>query len=493
MKSRFIQTVPAGKRPCIKRQESRKHKLIKAISLVRVPNIRASYFAVLAALILVLSLQLSLHLNNYVYVVMMNNQEVGCVEEAKDVEVFINNLTARCGDLYGLKMKPADEILLIKEFRPGSKPVIEEVEIKIREQITFLTDAQMITSNGMPLIAIAEEEAFDQIVESLTNAYNRSSYGVRVLSSQIVEDLSLEPCQVEPNKVYSPEDAVAMLVQNNGTSSHTDGSAYNLNQPEQVALAKNQSSIFNGFANQASLAYLSPLNLNFDSGISDSGSLSISVETLEEVTVQEPIPFETEYVDDEEMWIVQKEIITEGVEGQKEIIYHITRENGIEVKRVKVDEIILTEPVTQVEARGTAQVPSMGSGQFIWPVEDEGEVTPGRGFSAWHTGIDIHAPMETNILAADSGVVWFSGRGGSQGNYLIIYHGFFWTLYLHNTENLVTEGTLVEQGDVIATMGSTGRSTGPHLHFEVRVDDGSGEWNTYYQHKPIDPLKFFKP
>lgn len=493
MKPGSIQTVPAGKRPCLKRLENSKHKLLKVVSMLRSLNIRASYFSVATTIVLISSLYLNLHLDNYVYVVIMNNQEVGMVEEAKDVEAFISELTARCGDLYGLKMVPADEILLVKEFRPGSKPVIEDVEIKLREQMTFLTDAYMITSNGMPLIAISEEDAFEQIVENLKSSYNRSSYGVRVLSSHIVEDLSIEPCQIEPSLVYSPEDAVVMLVQSNGASLQAGQTAYYPNQPERGSLASLQTFSYNGFADNASLAYLSPIDLNFDSASLDSGSLSISVQTLEEVTVQEPIPFETEYVYDEEMWIVQKETLTEGIEGQKEIVYHITRENGTEVERVKVNEKIITEPVTQVEARGTAQVPSMGSGQFVWPVEDGGEVTPGRGFSDWHTGIDIHAPMETNILAADSGVIWFSGYGGSQGNYLIIYHGFFWTLYLHNSANLVTEGTQVEQGDIIATVGSTGRSTGSHLHFEVRLDDGSGEWLTYYQHKPIDPLRFFKP
>jgi len=493
MKPGSIQIVPAGKRPFIKRPRNRKHKLIEAVLALKTINIRASYYVVLSAIVLISSLYLNLHLDNYVYVVVMNNQEVGIVEEAKDVESFISELTVRCGDLYGLKMEPADEILLVKEFRPGSKPVIEDVEIKLREQMTFLTDAYMITSNGLPLIAISEEDAFEQIIENLISTYSRSSYGARVLSSNIVEDLLLEPCQIEPGLVYSPEDAVAMLVQKNETSLQSGQTAYSKDQSERKALANMQTFSYNGFADNESIAYLSPLDINFDAPSTDSGTISISVQTVEEVTVLEPIPFEIEYVYDEEMWIVQKEILTEGLEGQKELVYHITRENGTELERVKVAEKIIAEPVTQVEARGTAQVPSIGSGQFIWPVEDGGGVTPGRGFSDWHTGIDIHAPMETNILAADSGVVWFSGYGGTQGNYLIIYHGFFWTLYLHNSANLVTEGTMVEQGDVIATLGSTGRSTGPHLHFEVRLDDGSGEWHTYYQHKPIDPLKFFKP
>lgn len=493
MKPGSIQIVPAGKRPCIKRSNNSKHKLIKAFSDLKNLKVRASYYTVITTIVLISSLYLNLHFNNYVYVVIMDNQEVGIVEEAKDIEVFISELTARCGDLYGLKMEPAEEILLVKEFRPGSKPAFEDVEFKLREHITFLSDAYMINSNGVPLIAISDEKALEQILDEVKASYNRSSYGVKVLSTQIIEDLSVEPCQVDPALVHNPEDAAAKLVQSNGIYPEDGQNAFNINNHEGVALANRQDFNYNGFADDMFLAYLSPLDLNFDSKGIESGSLGISVQTLEEVTVQEVIPFETEYVYDEEMWIVQKEILTEGIEGQKEIIYYITRENGAEVKRSKVDERVITEPVTQVEARGTAQVPSMGSGQFIWPVEDGGGVTPGRGFSDWHTGIDIHAPMETNILAADSGVVWFSGYGGTQGNYLIIYHGFFWTLYLHNSANLVTEGTMVEQGDIIATLGSTGRSTGPHLHFEVRLDDGSGEWLTYYQHKPIDPLKFYKP
>jgi murein DD-endopeptidase MepM/ murein hydrolase activator NlpD len=481
-----IQSVPAGKRPDLKRPGSRKQKFMKMLIMLRTLNIRASYFVLFAAIVLISTLHLNLHLYNFVYVVIMNDQEVGYVEEAEDVEAFINELTARCGDLYGLKMESTAEILLVKEFRPGSKPVIAEVESQIRNQITFQTDAYMITSNGVPLIAIPEEDAFEHIIESLKSSYNRSSYGVRILSSDIVEHLGIEHCKIEPDLVYSPEDAVEMLVQGNGTALQTAN-------PGNGVLASRQNFSYNNFFETKNFADLSFLDAGISSQALASGSPNINVQTLEEVTVQEPIPFDLEYVYDEEMWIVQKEIVTEGVEGLKEIVYHVTRKNGAEIGRVKVNEKIIVEPVTQIEARGTAQVPSMGSGQFIWPVEDGGEVTPGRGFSEWHTGIDIHAPMEANILAADSGVVWFSGYGGTQGNYLIIYHGFFWTLYLHNSVNLVTEGTQVEQGDVIATVGSTGRSTGPHLHFEVRLDDGTGEWLTYYQHKPIDPLRFFKP
>ncbi|SCY04672.1 M23 family metallopeptidase [Alkaliphilus peptidifermentans] len=87
----------------------------------------------------------------------------------------------------------------------------------------------------------------------------------------------------------------------------------------------------------------------------------------------------------------------------------------------------------------------------------------------FHSGIDIANRSNTDIFAAGSGVVTFSGYNGAYGRMIIISHGYGYTsVYAHNTKNLVKVGERVEKGEVIAKMGSTGRSTGPHLHFEVR-------------------------
>lgn len=87
----------------------------------------------------------------------------------------------------------------------------------------------------------------------------------------------------------------------------------------------------------------------------------------------------------------------------------------------------------------------------------------------FHRGIDIANSTNTNIVAAASGVVTFSAYNGSYGNMVLISHGNgYSTIYAHNRENLVEVGDKVRKGDVIAKMGSTGRSTGPHVHFEIR-------------------------
>lgn len=449
-------------------------------------NIRAPHYLLIALICVITSLAVLEYSSNYVYVVMIDDREIGVVQDASDVELFVDDLTERCGELYGMHIKPGKKIALIKEFRPDSETQTETVQQTIRSSLGLLTDAKILLINGNPALALPEDCDLDLLITSLAAAYSRNQGNVTTLESIVTDELTLESARVEPSEVSTVEEAVAYLASSNSGKPM---------QASSLTGTTTRGSFFSRYSgNLSSPAHPDFIPNEYVQGTSQSIEPAfVNVRTLEELTVREPIPFATEVEYDEEMWIVQKDVLEEGIDGTKEITYHITRESGVEVARSKVGEKVVEEPVTQLEVHGTAQVPDIGSGRFIWPVEDGGEITPGRGFSEWHTGIDIAADLGSNILAADSGVVWFSGRGGSQGNYIIIYHGSYWTLYLHNEVNRVNKGDQVEKGEVIGRVGSTGRSSGPHLHFEIRMDDGTGEWLGYYQHKPIDPLRFFNP
>jgi murein DD-endopeptidase MepM/ murein hydrolase activator NlpD len=124
---------------------------------------------------------------------------------------------------------------------------------------------------------------------------------------------------------------------------------------------------------------------------------------------------------------------------------------------------------------------------FQWPVQGpltspfgERDHVMGGGGTQFHAGIDISVPAGTPVQAAQEGMVVFAGYNGAYGKAVKLDHpNGFSTLYAHNSRLLVHVGQTVKAGEVICLSGSTGRSTGPHLHFEVHKD----AW-------PVDPLTY---
>jgi murein DD-endopeptidase MepM/ murein hydrolase activator NlpD len=121
-------------------------------------------------------------------------------------------------------------------------------------------------------------------------------------------------------------------------------------------------------------------------------------------------------------------------------------------------------PVSAPKTLAPVDLPRLSSG-FGWRVD------PILGRLALHSGIDIPGPLRSPVLAASGGVVHFAGKAGGYGNMIEVDHGGgLVTRYAHLSGFLVRPGARVERGQEIATMGSTGRSTGSHLHFEVRLN-----------------------
>ena len=107
-----------------------------------------------------------------------------------------------------------------------------------------------------------------------------------------------------------------------------------------------------------------------------------------------------------------------------------------------------------------------------WPLEGRLSSGFGRRGRKPHQGVDIAAPKGTPIRAAEAGKVIYSGWLGGYGRVVIVKHaGRYSTVYAHNRRNKVRVGQFVEKGDVVATVGTSGNASGPHVHFEVRRDD----------------------
>ncbi len=147
---------------------------------------------------------------------------------------------------------------------------------------------------------------------------------------------------------------------------------------------------------------------------------------------------------------------------------------GAQISGSPTQIALVPSKISQILRKVAAPLPSIdtpaGSG-YIWPTQNH-RINQGYGFR--HTGVDIHGTTGNPNYAARGGTVVKSqcGWNGGYGCYIIISHGGgVTTLYGHNSKLLVAAGDEVKQGQVIGLLGSTGRSTGPHLHFEIRVNN----------------------
>jgi lipoprotein NlpD len=186
-----------------------------------------------------------------------------------------------------------------------------------------------------------------------------------------------------------------------------------------------------------------------------------------------------------------------------ETVYRIARNYGVspgslieanhldDPRELRVGQILTIPGTYSYASLGGSQggVRSMwnvprASRQFAWPVWT-GTVTSGFGMrhGAMHDGVDIGAPAGTPVHAAGAGIVIFAGRVHGYGNTILVRHSDnYVTVYAHNEVNLVRQDQYVTPADTIARVGTSGRTTGPNLHFEVR-----------YNNLAYDPLSYLPP
>ena len=220
--------------------------------------------------------------------------------------------------------------------------------------------------------------------------------------------------------------------------------------------------------------------------------LSVKLET--DWTYEAETEYETELSFDSSQPSTYEDVTQEGKNGKSQITIRLTYTDGVQTDAVITEEKVITKAVTKKVTIGTADgiseeylaaanseddnvviAGSSGSG-FIWPVLHTHEVS---SYMEWrwgrmHNGIDIAGGGDYGqpIIASMGGTVTWSGDdGGGYGNYVMIDHGNgFVTVYGHASELACSTGDVVSQGQTIAYVGSTGNSTGPHLHFEIRLN-----------------------
>ncbi len=208
-----------------------------------------------------------------------------------------------------------------------------------------------------------------------------------------------------------------------------------------------------------------------------SGENALSLQAVSTVVVEEEIPFETVETKSNSVLIGKKKVTKEGTNGLKEVTYKVYSLNGVETERVALSETVITEPVNKEVTVGTKRevvADKNPNTSMCWPLKRVGGayvssyVGDGRG----HKGMDLVSPAGTPIYAATGGTVTFSGWDTSGYGYKIVikHTGGYETLYAHCSALYVKKGDVVTMGETIGAVGTTGRSTGNHLHFEVHLN-----------------------
>lgn len=215
---------------------------------------------------------------------------------------------------------------------------------------------------------------------------------------------------------------------------------------------------------------------------------TLAVELIKTVTYEQTIPYSTVTQKDDSQYSDYTKVLVAGTDGRQRCVDTVHLVGGVETKRETVSRTVLAQPVNKVVLAGTKKRPvnekGVPSGKFLWPVPSLHTITSpfGSRWGEFHKGIDISgsAAYGSTIVASDGGVVALAGWNDGYGKCVIINHlNGKSTLYGHCSALLVSGGEAVSRGQPIAKIGSTGNSTGSHLHFEVIVDGSN-----------VNPLKY---
>ena len=393
--------------------------------------------------------------------------ELGTVASEEEAHAAVLSVERSISDALGSRYTvEADKVSYSTGLTFRSALVDErDLEAALSDTLRVVEHGYALYVNGEFIGATQTEGAMDELLTQLAAPYRNEN----TISIDFVEEVEIRECDM-PTEDFTNLANVALLL--------------NSTKAGEVTYTVESGDVWSVIAQDHNLTndQLLALNPGYDIDklqIGDELLISNAVPYLTVIAVQNEyyvadIPYEIEYVDDDTMWEGDTRTITKGQYGTADTVARVTYKGLDEIERVIESQTMLTEPVTEVQARGTKERPSWApTGTFRWPTS--GTITSRYGYrnifggSSFHSGIDIANSYGTDIVAADGGEVIYAGWMSGYGYLVQIDHqNGYVTYYGHNSKLLVSVGDKVYKGQHIAEMGSTGRSTGNHCHFEVR-------------------------
>ena len=415
------------------------------------------------------------------YVVEQNGIVLGTVSNPQVFEDMVDRVEDRATEILGydytLDSGFTYEFALTE---PENITPTAQFETYLFDQIGEVMKNYVLTVDGQFIGAAQDRAVLDGVLDQVKSTYVNEN----TVSSEFVGTVSISH---EYTAADVNQDAAAMLT---ALTANTNGqTVYEVQKGDtfmQIALD-----------NGMTVSEMEALNPGVDINNIYIGQLLnvkeeipfLSVKTVDNVTSTESIECPVVEVEDDTMFQGQTKVLDAGTPGEQVVNADIAYLNGVEQERTVLSTQVTREATNKVVAVGTKVRPSWyPTGTYIWPVY--GNITSSFGYRSifgsysYHSGLDIATAYGTTIKASDGGTVVWSGTGTgsywSYGNYVVIDHGNgVRTLYAHCSSLLVSTGEHVYQGQAIARVGSTGRSTGNHCHFEMQING-----------TPVNPLSY---
>lgn len=402
------------------------------------------------------------------YVVSVDGLTLGTVTEPAVFENVIDRVEHRASAILGYDYTLDHNVEYT--FALTQKDEISSVgtfETYLFNQIGEVMKSYVLTVDGKFIGASADKAALDNMLDELASPYITEN----TVNVEYVEDVQIMYQYISSDVM---QDLVSM---EEILSANTSGQT-----TYEVVKGDTYSGI--AYANDMSLDELMELNpqasldrLMIGDVLTVKKTIPyLSIRTIDKVSYNEVIACPVQEVKDDTMYVGQRKVLTAGTSGEAYVTASVTYVNGYEENRIVLSSETLIEPTTEVVAIGTKPRPkTMPTGTFKWPVS--GRISSPFGYRtifgtySYHGGIDIATSYGKTITASDGGTVIWSGYKGTYGYLVIIDHGDgVQSYYGHCSSLLVSAGDKVYQGQPIARVGSTGRSTGNHCHFEIRIN-----------------------
>ena len=432
------------------------------------------------------------------YAITVDNRQVATVSDYRTAREVIHDYLS--GAHTETDIKDAyftEEVDINKVYESEGQEILSyrEASSRLAASATALADCVAIEADGDRLLYLSSEADAEEALARLKEQYTPHDSTLRVRDVRFKEEVRVVPANADVQDILSVETAVRQLRQTSTDSAYVytvreGDTLHSICEQEGVAASKVEK-----VSGETDLEALRPGDRL---RVVKEGEFPLNVLVEMEKTKDEIISYEISYQENDEMPAGTQNVVQEGFDGSETVQLKILHMNGEELYRERLSAVTDIPATTKIVDCGTKVYRGNGGNlsgmlgedgrlditsvdQMIWPTNATAISSPyGPRSSGFHTGLDINGELGDPIWAALSGTVVSAGWSGNYGNCIVVNHGNgVSTRYAHLSVIGVSAGQAVSQGQTIGLEGSTGNSTGSHLHFEVLINGSS-----------VDPLLY---